>query len=320
MKRILLLVALLPTLLIAQTPFGYHATWYYEFSDFGFEGYKKISHVGDTTMLGFDWLTFDVTGLNQIRTGAGPNDLIQIPNAKFGSMYFATRNDSVFRLLNDSTPYLLYDFSAQIGDSWQFAPLDTNFGCDSIPKATVLAIGYDTIAGRGVQYWDISNVMDSVSYGGGPPSYQCFSARCLHSRIYRNFGSGFYTTLFEAEPNFCNGVVIKTMWINYNYMRCFSDDSLTIQLTTKACDYWSLIGLEEENLASFKIYPNPSSGWVTLDAEQAISQVEITDITGRKLAVYKNQTSFDLPLPSGLYLLTVTFKNGEVAVQKVVRN
>lgn len=319
MKRLLLVLVFAPALLLAQTPFGYHATWYYEFSDFGFEGYKKIMHVGDTTMLGLDWLTFEVTGLNQIRTGPGPNDIIQIPNAKFGSMYLATRNDSVFRLLNDSTPYLLYDFSAQIGDNWQFAPLDTNFGCDSIPRATVLAIGFDTIAGQAVKYWDISNVMDSVSYGGGPTSYQCFSARCLHSRIYRNFGSGFYTTLFEAEPNLCNGAVIKTMWMNYNYMRCFSDDSMNIQLTTKACDYWSLIGVEENELPEVKIYPNPSSGLVFIDTESSIAKTEIYNINGQKLGVYQAETTIELPQISGLYFLHISFENGAVLVEKVVR-
>jgi hypothetical protein len=319
MKRILLLVALLPTLLFAQTPFGYHATWYYEFSDFGFEGYKKIAHVGDTTMLGLNWLTFEVTGLNQIRTGPGPNDLIQIPNASWPPMYLATRNDSVFRLLNDSTPYLLYDFSAQIGDSWQFAPLDTNYGCDSVPKATVLAIGYDTIAGQAVQYWDISNVMDSVSYGGGPPSYQCFSARCMHSRIYRNFGSGFYTTLFEAEPNLCNGAVIKAMWINYNYMRCFSDDSMNIQLTSKACDYWSLIGVEENELPDVKIYPNPSSGFVFIDTKSSIANVEVYNVSGQKLRSFQTEKTIELPQPAGLYFLHITFENGAVRVEKVVR-
>ena len=316
----LLIFFVAPALLFSQTPFGYHATWYYEFSEFGFEGYKKITHVGDTTMLGFDWLTFVVTGLNQISTGPGPNDLIQIPNATFGSIYLATRNDSVFRLLNDSTPYLLYDFSAQVGDSWQFAPLDTSFGCDSVPKATVLAIGYDTIAGQVVKYWDVANVMDSVSYGGGPPSYQCFSARCMHNRIYRNFGSGFYTILFEAEPNLCNGAVIKTMWMNYNYMRCFGDDSLNIQLTTKACDYWSLIGIEENQRVAFEVFPNPTNAAVSIRSAQEIERVEVYSMLGQKLVEISDTKAIGLPEPSGIYVLVIHFKNGQNAIERVVKN
>lgn len=308
----------LPLLSLAHQPFGYHATWYYEFSDFGFEGYKKITHVGDTNMYGLNWLTFQVTGLNQIRTGPGPNDLIQMPNASWPNIYLATRNDSVFRLLNDSTPYLLYDFSAQIGDSWQFAPLDTNYGCDSIPRATVLNIGFDTINSQIVKYWDITNRMDTVYYGG-TPVYQCYSGRCLHSRIYRSFGSGFYTTLFEAEPNLCNGAVIKTMWTNYNYMRCYSDDSINIQLTTQACDYWSLISIDEFKQSELTFYPNPTSDYVVIESELKISEIAVYDIYGQHLQDFANTNTILLDGPSGTYLLFIRFKDGSQSISKVTK-
>ena len=124
MKKIVL-AFFLPVTLLAQNEFGYHATWYFGYSEYGYNGYKKITHVSDTTMLGFDWLKFEVTGVSETRTGPGPNDISQSKNVVFDPIYLATRNDSVFRLWNNDSLYLLYDFSADVGDKWECAPRDT---------------------------------------------------------------------------------------------------------------------------------------------------------------------------------------------------
>jgi len=315
MKKHLLLLALLPTLLFAQTPFGYGATWHFSFSEYGFSGYLSLTHVGDTTINSYVWQKFQRGGIRHIQTGPDPyNDVMQWP---IGGYYFLhSRNDSVFTMTSDTVPQLVYDFSAQIGDSWQYAPSDTGAGCKALPIATVIGIGYDTINGQPAKYWEVEGPMDSMNIQG-TLVYGCSSLWCLEGKIYQDFGGTWFHQLFGPDPNLCNGASFQ---LNTYSLRCFSNGNLSFNRSNASCDYWSLLGLEEENILSFKIYPNPSSGWITIDALQQISTVEVYDLTGRLLAVYEKQTTLELPPQSGLYLLNVTFKNGEQAVQKVLRN
>ena len=53
MKKFLLLLALLPTILFAQTPFGYHATWIFEYDEAGFQGVDSLYHEKDTVYSSF---------------------------------------------------------------------------------------------------------------------------------------------------------------------------------------------------------------------------------------------------------------------------
>ena len=86
MKKHLLLLALLPTLLFAQTPFGYGATWHFSFSEYGFSGYLSLTHVGDTTINSYVWQKFQRGGIRHIQTGPDPyNDVMQWP---IGGYYF----------------------------------------------------------------------------------------------------------------------------------------------------------------------------------------------------------------------------------------
>lgn len=293
MKKYALLLALLPTLLFAQTPFGYHATWTFEYHEAGFSGVDSLYHAGDTVYLGETW--------QYLKRSFGGN----------GNMMVQTINDTVYFLQNGQKR-ILYDFSAGVGDSWNFASVDTNFGCLDTPMATVLSLGFDTVSGTAIQYQMVEDVMDTMQ----PQSqYRCSSAYCLGGKIYKRVGQ--FGSILNPQFNLCDGTVFKANSTFMYNLRCYHDDDISVNFTAHDCK--TGIGLEEENLAPFKIYPNPSSGSITIDASQQIIRVEVRDLTGRLLAVYKNQTMLELPQQSGLYLLNITFKNGEKAVQKVIR-
>lgn len=314
MKKILLTL-FLPITLLAQSEFGYHATWYFDYSELGFYGYKKITHVGDTTMLGLDWLKFEVTGVSEIRTGPGPNDISQDTNAVFDPIYVATRNDSVFRLWDTDSLYLLYDFNAGIGDKWQFAPHDTSHGCDSLPIATVQNLGTEIIDSQNVNFMDVSFPMDTVNYGGNP-NYQVVSNASLSSRIYPEFGSTHYNALFEASPNLCDGSSFQLS--NYN-LRCFSNDNIAINLTSQACHYWKYIGLDELEAVELKVYPNPTNGLINIEAEYEVEDVEIYSLDGQLLHTAHHSEVIELPQPTGIYVIKISFKGGLQLVRKVVK-
>lgn len=312
MKKLLLLVFLLPLSVSAQHEFGYHATWHYGFSEFGFWGYRKVTHVGDTAMMGMNWLKFEVSGAKGITTGPGPNDFNVDTNHRWSPIYLATRNDSVFRLLNDSTPYLLYDFSAQVGDQWQFAPLDTSTDCDSVPIARVISKGTEIIDGQKVEYLDLGFPMDTVYYDT-VGVYQAVSGRTLSHRIYRAFGSLEYTVLFQPFYNDCRGLFLTTNW---QLMRCFSNDSISLG---KACDFVPYISLEEHKPISFEVFPNPTNALVNIHSEEEVARVEVYSLDGQKLIETSQTENIELPASSGMYVVAIYFEDGRRVVTKVVR-
>jgi hypothetical protein len=307
----------MPILGIAQQNFGKNATWHYSYVENGFTGYKKISQSGDTNMFGMNWLRFKVGGLSQLRTGPGPNDLIIDTAATWPDIFLATRNDSVFRLSSQG-PFLLYDFSANVGESWQYAPLDTNSGCPEMPIATVMAKGTEVIAGVSLDYFDVSIPMDTLTING-QSSYQISASSYLNQRIYPKLGALNYGSLFESKPNLCNG---GSFSISDHNLRCYSDSNLFLNrsINNQVCDYWSLSLNTELELAELEVFPNPSHGRIFLKADQAISSISVLDLTGRIIRSYpKNETELELPVMNGMYLLQVILENGSRHLFKVQR-
>lgn len=76
--------------------------------------------------------------------------------------------------------------------------------------------------------------------------------------------------------------------------------------------------------ASFRIYPNPSRGVITLELEHPFpaSQIIISDALGRSVLrsslQHQSQLSLAIEAPAGLYYLTLLTPSGERLTQKLV--
>ena len=308
MNKIIFLVFLFPLPGFSQTPFGYHATWYFSYSEFGYGGYKKMSHISDTTMFDLDWLKFEVTGLREWRTGPYPNDILRDTSATFDPIYLATKNDSVFRLLNDTTPYLLYDFSGGVGDEWQFAPQDSAFGCDSLAVARIVNMGIEVYGSDTVSYIEIDQPQDTSGF-------RYMADNILPPKIFKEFGSMSYSGLFHPSPNSCDGSIID---LNMQNIRCFSNDHVSINFTSIACDYW-YISADEYSYVDFKIFPNPAHDIISIEVEGEVKLVEILSLRGKKLLESKSTEKIKLPEAAGVYLVVVYTSDGGKRVSKVVK-
>ena len=76
-------------------------------------------------------------------------------------------------------------------------------------------------------------------------------------------------------------------------------------------------GVDEFNLNDFTVYPNPTTGALTLGAEAV--RVEVNTITGQRVAIFENTSRIDISnLPAGVYILKATLPQGN-AVRKVVK-
>lgn len=92
---------------------------------------------------------------------------------------------------------------------------------------------------------------------------------------------------------------------------CAGNDSTSVQVN--AC-----VGIEEENAASFSIYPNPSTGILNLNVAEA-SVIEVMDVLGNVVVAQKQNNAGTVQIdlssqPNGVYFVRVNEKN----IQRVV--
>ena len=98
-------------------------------------------------------------------------------------------------------------------------------------------------------------------------------------------------------------------------------------LTVHGCDSTIVLHLtindpigtpDVPSLDDITLYPNPTSGPLTISADNVI-QVQVFDRLGRNVAAYHHTNRLDLTrLPSGTYTLRITFPQGH-AVRRVVK-
>ena len=79
------------------------------------------------------------------------------------------------------------------------------------------------------------------------------------------------------------------------------------------------IDVIDGNGKKVRVYPNPTDGWLTIDADNILS-IEVYDNTGRRVAEYGATNRIDLGhLPLGGYVLKIRMEKG-VSIHHVIRN
>ena len=67
------------------------------------------------------------------------------------------------------------------------------------------------------------------------------------------------------------------------------------------------------------VYPNPTTGMLTVEADEEVERVEVYDYTGRSVATFERQATIDLSrLSTGIYTLRVTLPE-RIEVRRVVK-
>lgn len=82
------------------------------------------------------------------------------------------------------------------------------------------------------------------------------------------------------------------------------------------------VGVDEMNLDEIKLYPNPTTGAFTITGLDKVATIEVYNSLGQEIVTINNNTqstvSFDLAGKAGIYMVTITNKNGRSATQKVI--
>ena len=67
------------------------------------------------------------------------------------------------------------------------------------------------------------------------------------------------------------------------------------------------------------VYPNPTSGMLTVEADEEVERVEVYDYTGRSVATFERHATIDLSrLATGIYTLRVTLPE-RIEVRRVMK-
>ena len=123
------------------------------------------------------------------------------------------------------------------------------------------------------------------------------------------------TVTLEAVAN--DGYVFDT-WsdgvTNATRTLLLVDEDYTISASFMESEGIDIAGI----LAGLKVYPNPTYGKVTIDADN-VHRVQVMDLNGRVVTTFENTNIFDLSnLTSGVYMLRIETANG-TTVRRIVK-
>jgi hypothetical protein len=82
----------------------------------------------------------------------------------------------------------------------------------------------------------------------------------------------------------------------------------------------SPLGVNENDFERFLVYPNPTTGVLTVQLKTAIVQIEIYNILGQLIKSNTNQNTIDISsVDQGIYFVKMMDENGTIGTQKVVK-
>jgi hypothetical protein len=302
MKKNFTLIAVLVSFLVqGQTWIDSGAKWYYYWSG-NMPGFDKIEYVGDTIVQNKNIQKLEITSYMFAPLELG-GELI---NTWYNYQYAYISGDTVFYLVNDQF-HILYNFAAEIGESWNLG-VDTNDFLCGPSIVEVQSKGSSIIHGDTLEWISVITLPGS-SVG-------------LAGKIYKRFGAT-DDYLFPTPRNCDPDMVIE--FFDYTFS-CFQDDTFPLlNVTEKDCDYLLYTQLSEVEQPDkvVSIFPNPSSNKLTiqlLKPNKKINSIQIIDLQGRTLKSLNQREIDNSDLPNGIYFLWINFENNEKIIKKIIKN
>lgn len=257
------------------------ATWKYSYTNnFATEGYVQIKYIGDTLInsQNVKKLSKTLNAYNYINS--------QIVNHSIGNEYTYENNGVVYIKYNNSWD-TLYNFNAQIGDSWRMAKQPLTNACNSNGRLSVLATGVKTINSISLKY-----LVVEFNYGSS-----------LRDTIIEKIG-------FIGGYMFPYDQCAATLDANEGgKFRCYSDDLFSTYKPnySEACDF--IVGIDENLLkTNLSLFPNPSNSFIEIkgDFDYEKTYYKITNFQGQELKSGILTKKINISnFPTGIYLLTI---------------
>jgi len=276
------------------------AKWTFDYFNVTETGTWRWEYTHDTIIQGHQSQVIKTT---KYRYGGPGTSIIN-----YGNTYTYTSNDSVFNFKDDKF-FLLYNFGAQIGDTWIVA-IDTIFNaCQD--TAIVQVVDTGSIIINGLEY--ITITLETISESLYALNGLCVEKFGILPTTYENSNFGFL-----PGYQYCQGGPI----IDYDLLtfRCYEDSSFpTYNPTNKDCD--TLTSTSELVIENFRIYPNPSNSTLHIDSpNNIISNIEILDLNCRIIDKQQYKDNVDISkLKNGIYFVKIITEDKKEAMRKFIK-
>lgn len=153
--------------------------------------------------------------------------------------------------------------------------------------------------------------------GFNPSKLTCLNVKNGNNLNFTNFRTNGNVNLYCIEVDDANWSTLN--WTTYPF---FFDSQTSF---SNLCPNTCIIGISKNNFSNLSLYPNPTTGNITIDLGITKNDVKTT-VTNNlgQIILTKNYTSInyinlDLDYPKGIYFLTLETK-GEVVTKKLIKN
>ncbi len=284
------------------------AEWYYGYQEIMETGYIKITAVNDTVIDSQPCVKLEKT-----RTGYG------YYNGWFsriiGYEYLTVSDDSV-GLYRNGAFHKLFDFGAEIGDTWTVPGL-IDICEESHGTVTVVDKGSELVNNISLRYL---RIVDDINSYWGYSHYMHGEAQDT-IKVFERIGPVGSYLLPMQKCEFDSG--------ESGVLRCYSDNetgyfNFHTNYSDINCDYINeqYQSVDEKVGERTEIRPNPTCGIFTITGSNLI-QAKIYNTLGQYITAYTGNSStitIDInKLPSGIYFVNITDDKGRRCVKKIVK-
>lgn len=124
----------------------------------------------------------------------------------------------------------------------------------------------------------------------------------------------------DAMTGFTRMRIIKDMWNVYEegeFDACLN--AYYGQVEDYTINIQSNLNTDHFNKNQFTVYPNPTNGMVSIESKIEVEHTKVFNITGQLMASGNTKTIDLTNVNTGIYIVHIQFKNGQSAIQKVVK-
>ena len=192
------------------------------------------------------------------------------------------------------TDVLLYDFSLEVGDKISQNYYDHYYEAQPLSYATVTAVDYVTLLdGRQAKRLRYDNRSMDIEYLGA----------------VSESSSGLFNPLSNTMPTCAR----------WQFLCCSLNGEPLYETAKGDCDKEVADAIENIATPVLTVSPNPVHNYLELQGVEAVSEVLVYDLSGQCVLRSCAKRVDVTTLPSGIYLLRATDKNGKAYQSKFVK-
>nr|WP_294861387.1 T9SS type A sorting domain-containing protein [uncultured Fluviicola sp.] len=281
-----------------------HAVWNYEWFSPGWEGALRMETMNDTIIQGHTCTKLKCDDHTKMNTG--PNgSFTHLISTQYKFVYF--EQDTVWYWKNNGF-LVLYDFTAAQGNVRLLEPGVENQECNDSSYLFIDDVYTSSLNGINTTIYETrDSSSNSILHGGLVNSHFGMMSSDF------SFSHGFFPLPGWCSQSPNDGSMYK--------LRCFEDDSLTYNPGNVDCEYYTYLGLSEEEMDGISVFPNPTQGKIDVLSDIPLKSIQVVNLLGETLKRFDADLTLkeiDLSeLPQGTYYLKIENSNGEQHIKPI---